>query len=74
MFSRFSPANQHLRQVAADQRYGQLKVLEIEGRTALLWEGYDLGLEPLALDMMHADFDAARRSSSLYWPGSRSIP
>jgi predicted dehydrogenase len=57
MFSRFSPANQHLRQVAADQRYGQLKVLEIEGRTALLWEGYDLGLQTLALDMMHADFD-----------------
>jgi predicted dehydrogenase len=57
MFSRFSPANQHLREVTVDQRYGQLKVLEIEGRTALLWEGYDLGLQTLALDMMHADFD-----------------
>ncbi|HEV8569002.1 MAG TPA: Gfo/Idh/MocA family oxidoreductase [Actinoplanes sp.] len=57
MFSRFSPANQQLRQAAADQRYGPLKVLEIEGRTALLWEGYDLGLQTLALDMMHADFD-----------------
>jgi UDP-N-acetylglucosamine 3-dehydrogenase len=32
-------------------------VLEVEGRTALLWEGYDLGLDNLALDMMHADFD-----------------
>jgi predicted dehydrogenase len=32
-------------------------VLEVEGRTALLWEGYDLGLNTLALDMMHADFD-----------------
>jgi UDP-N-acetylglucosamine 3-dehydrogenase len=32
-------------------------VLEIEGRTALLWEGYNLGLQTLALDMMHADFD-----------------
>jgi predicted dehydrogenase len=32
-------------------------VLEIEGRTALLWPGYDLGLATLALDMMHADFD-----------------
>jgi len=41
----------------ADQRYGPLRVLEIEGRTALLWEGYDLGLSTLALDMMHADFD-----------------
>jgi predicted dehydrogenase len=57
MFSRFSPANQQLRQAAADRRYGPLKVLEIEGRTALLWEGYDLGLQTLALDMMHADFD-----------------
>ena len=57
MFTRFSPASQHLRQAVADQRYGPLKVLEIEGRTALLWEGYDLGLDTLALDMMHADFD-----------------
>ncbi len=57
MFSRFSPANQHLRQAVADQRYGPLMALEIEGRTALLWEGYDLGLDALAMDMMHADFD-----------------
>ena len=57
MFSRFSPANQHLRQTVAEQRHGALKVLEIESRTALLWEGYDLGLETLPLDMMHADFD-----------------
>ena len=57
MFSRFTPANQHLRQAVAGQRHGPLKVLEIEGRTALLWEGYDLGLDTLALDMMHADFD-----------------
>jgi predicted dehydrogenase len=57
MFSRFSPASQQLRQAVADQRYGPLTVLEIEGRTALLWPGYDLGLDTLALDMMHADFD-----------------
>jgi predicted dehydrogenase len=57
MFSRFSPASQHLRQAVADQRYGPLQVLEIEGRTALLWDGYDLALDTLALDMMHADFD-----------------
>jgi predicted dehydrogenase len=57
MFSRFSPAGQQLRQAVAGQRYGPLQVLEIEGRTALLWEGYDLGLGTLALDMMHADFD-----------------
>jgi predicted dehydrogenase len=57
MFSRFSPGNQQLRQAAADHRYGPLQVLEIEGRTALLWPGYNLGLDTLALDMMHADFD-----------------
>jgi predicted dehydrogenase len=59
MFSRFSPANQQLREAVADHRYGPLKVLEIEGRTALLWPGYDLTLQTLALDMMHADFDLA---------------
>src|SRR6516165_293447 len=57
MFSRFSPANQQLRQTVTDQRHGPLQVLEIEGRTALLWPGYDLGLDTLAMDMMHADFD-----------------
>ena len=57
MFSRFNPANQRLREAVVDQRYGPLKVLEIEGRTALVWSGYDLSLHTLALDMMHADFD-----------------
>ncbi len=57
MFSRFSPASQYLRQAVADQRHGPLRVLETEGRTTLLWEGYDLTLDTLALDMMHADFD-----------------
>jgi predicted dehydrogenase len=57
MFGRFSPANRRLREAVADRRHGDLKVLEIEGRTALLWPGYDLGLQTLALDMMHSDFD-----------------
>jgi predicted dehydrogenase len=57
MFSRFSPASQELRRAVGDQPHGPLQVLDIEGRTALLWEGYDLGLDTLALDMMHADFD-----------------
>ena len=61
MFSRFNPANQRLREAVVDQRYGPLKVLEIEGRTALLWPGYDLSLHTLALDMMHADFDLVTR-------------
>jgi predicted dehydrogenase len=57
MFGRFSPANRRLREAVADRRHGYLKMLEIEGRTALLWPGYDLGLQTLALDMMHSDFD-----------------
>src|SRR5215211_1034585 len=57
MFSRFSPANAYLRDAVHDQRHGPLLVLEVAGRTALLWEGYSLGLDSLALDMMHADFD-----------------
>jgi predicted dehydrogenase len=57
MFSRFSPAHQHLRDAVADQRYGPLRVFESEGRTALLWPGYELSLHTLALDMMHADLD-----------------
>jgi predicted dehydrogenase len=57
MFGRFSPANRRLREAVADRRYGDLKALEIEGRTALLWPGYELGLQTLALDMMHSDFD-----------------
>ena len=61
MFSRFSPANQRLHQAVAEQRYGALKVLETDGRTALLWPGYDLTRQSLALDMMHADFDLISR-------------
>jgi predicted dehydrogenase len=61
MFSRFSPANQYLYEAVADQRYGPLTFLETEGRTALLWPGYDLTLQTLALNMMHADFDLITR-------------
>ncbi len=57
MFSRFIAANRYLRDAVGDGRYGALECLEVEGRTALLWEGYDLALESLALDMMHSDFD-----------------
>ncbi|TDO48637.1 putative dehydrogenase [Kribbella sp. VKM Ac-2527] len=61
MFSRFSSANLQLEQAVSDQRYGPVQSLEIEGRTALLWPGYDLSLDTLALDMMHADFDLITR-------------
>lgn len=57
MFSRFSPANRQLREAVAANRYGPLKTLEIENRTALLWPGYDLTLASIALDMLHADVD-----------------
>ncbi|MFD3697942.1 Gfo/Idh/MocA family protein [Streptomyces sp. NPDC058646] len=57
MFSRFSPANTYLRAAVEDHRYGPLLSLETESRTALLWPGYDLGLDSMAMDMMHADFD-----------------
>jgi predicted dehydrogenase len=57
MFSRFSSANQQLREAVAEHRYGPLMTLEIENRTALLWPGYKLTLATLTLDMMHADFD-----------------
>jgi UDP-N-acetylglucosamine 3-dehydrogenase len=49
MFSRFGPAHRHLNEALADQRYGPLTVFESEGRTALLWPGYDLTLRTLAL-------------------------
>ncbi|MFD7233739.1 Gfo/Idh/MocA family protein [Streptomyces syringium] len=57
MFSRFSPANAYLREAAGDQRYGALLSLETESRTALLWPGYNLGLDAMAMDVMHGDFD-----------------
>ncbi|MGH3736620.1 MAG: Gfo/Idh/MocA family protein [Micromonosporaceae bacterium] len=58
MFGRFDPAASLVRQAAADGRYGTLKSLEIEVRTALLWPGYTLGLDSIVLDMMHASLDA----------------
>jgi predicted dehydrogenase len=61
MFSRFSPANQQLRKAVTEHRYGDLRTLEIENRTALMWPGYHLTLATLALDMMHADFDLVTR-------------
>jgi predicted dehydrogenase len=77
MFSRFSPGSQHLHQAVTDHRYGPLKVLEIEGRTALLWEGYDLSLQTLALDMMHADFDwppaCSASPSRSRWPALAAL-
>jgi predicted dehydrogenase len=54
MFSRFSPANQHLRLAVADHRYGPLTVLEIKGRTALLWPDEGDGAASLHAAVMPA--------------------
>lgn len=43
MFSRFSPANAHLRDAVTGRGHGPLVSLEVEGRTALLWEGLRAG-------------------------------
>jgi predicted dehydrogenase len=57
MFGRFSPVNRVLRDVVADQTYGQLQALEMELRTALLWPGYHLRLDTIVLDMLHGNLD-----------------
>lgn len=57
MFGRFDPATVLLLEAVADGRYGALKALEIEGRSALLWPGYNIGLDSIVLDMMHASLD-----------------
>lgn len=57
MSGRFDPADRFLHEVIDDGRYGPLKTLELSGRTALLWEGYDLTLDSIALDMAHGSFD-----------------
>jgi hypothetical protein len=58
MFGRFDPATELLHAAIAEGSYGTLKALSIETRTALLWEGYQLGLDAIALDVLHASLDA----------------
>jgi predicted dehydrogenase len=57
MFSRFDPGVQLLQGAVADGRFGALKTLRWATRTARLWEGYDLGLDSIAIDMMHSSLD-----------------
>jgi predicted dehydrogenase len=57
MFSRFDPGVELLLGAVADGRYGALKTLRWATRTARLWEGYDLGLDSIAIDMMHSNLD-----------------
>jgi predicted dehydrogenase len=57
MFGRFDPATEFLHAAIAQGRYGTLKTLTIELRTALLWEGYQIGLDSLAMDVLHSSLD-----------------
>jgi predicted dehydrogenase len=58
MFGRFDPATEILHTAIAQGRYGTLKTLAIELRSALLWEGYQIGLDSLAMDVLHSSLDA----------------
>jgi predicted dehydrogenase len=57
MAGRFDPATEFLHTAIATGRYGPLKTLHIDTRTALLWEGYDIGLDSIAMDVMHSGLD-----------------
>jgi predicted dehydrogenase len=57
MFGRFDPATEFLHAAVAEGRYGPLLTLSMELRSALLWEGYQIGLESLAMDVLHSTLD-----------------
>jgi predicted dehydrogenase len=57
MFGRFDPATEFLHAAIAEGRYGTLKTLTIELRSALLSEGYQIGLDSLAMDVLHSSLD-----------------
>jgi predicted dehydrogenase len=58
MFGRFDPATEFLHAAITEGRYGTLKALTVELRSALLWEGYQIGLDSLAMDVLHSSLDA----------------
>jgi predicted dehydrogenase len=57
MFGRFDPATELLHTAIAQGSYGTLKSLSIELRSALLWEGYQIGLDTIAMDVLHSGLD-----------------
>jgi predicted dehydrogenase len=57
MFGRFDPATEFLHAAIAQGRYGTLKALAVELRSALLWEGYQIGLDSIAMDVLHSSLD-----------------
>jgi predicted dehydrogenase len=58
MFGRFDPATELLYTAITQGCYGTLKTLTMELRSALLWEGYQIGLDSLAMDVLHSSLDA----------------
>jgi predicted dehydrogenase len=68
MAGRFDPATETLAAAIAGGRYGPLRTLQFAIRTALLWEGYELALASLAMDLLHGTLDAI--ASALGPPGS----
>ena len=68
MFGRFDPVNEFWHKTITEQVYGALKTLEVETRTALLWEGYDLRLDSVAMDVLHSGLDTI--VTALGRPGS----
>jgi predicted dehydrogenase len=57
MFGRFDPATEFLHAAIAQGSYGTLKTLSVELRSALLWEGYQIGLDSIAMDVLHSSLD-----------------
>lgn len=57
MSGRFDATTELLHVAIADGRYGRLKTLELEIRSALLWEGYEIRLDSIAMDVMHGSLD-----------------
>jgi len=57
MFGRFDPATEFLHAAITEGRYGTLKTLAMELRSALLWEGYQIGLDSIAMDVLHSSLD-----------------
>jgi predicted dehydrogenase len=57
MVGRFDASTELLHAAIADGGYGPLRALETELRSALLWKGYEIRLDSLAMDVMHGSLD-----------------
>jgi predicted dehydrogenase len=68
MFGRFDLATEFLHTAIAQGRYGTLKTLAVELHSALLWEGYQIGLDSIAMDVLHSSLDTV--ITALGRPGS----